>query len=509
MTIPRSQQYISVKKYTGTDPDPALFCPPHGYLKPDGPWTPPVITPEPDSEQILLLCDDLGQGVLAMYCTASAGNVLCEIFSDTMTFISSASAVNTHRLEFPTFGTGTYYIVRFTPVNTGASLTQFYRTTYTGYITDYRIWQAQFYTPNLTTLANAFNGISVFKRCVFHTNMNALSSMASSFYNTPIETVVWPSEMNGLTTMASCFSYTYMVNIIDLSGTSFNSLQTMISFAEYSNVVELKYPASLPAITIMQNANRYCSVLKKITMPVSVPLLENISNMCGYCYLLPGVLTFPEMPSMINAVGACIGSNSLTKVVFQGAMNSCTNFSSVVRYCSSLTEFVMPTSLNGIVTAAGIQYCAYDCPGLNKVTLPLSMNQMVAGPVGGIWSGNNAYVLKEISTCNDWGANMMAISITSHKLTAFQQPNLKVLSLIIGFSNTLPAPLTTLDIDWAGSSYGGTGTQIAIRAQLSAAEIDRIFTALPAMAKTIDVRYNPGYATCNKSIAQAKGWTVV
>ena len=73
--------------------------------------------------------------------------------------------------------------------------------------------------------------------------------------------------------------------------------------------------------------------------------------------------------------------------------------------------------------------------------------------------------------------------------------------------------LTDFVIDWANSNYSGatgSGYQIEISGWFDATWLNAMFTALPTVtSKTIDVRYCDGYATCTKTIATAKGWTVL
>lgn len=66
---------------------------------------------------------------------------------------------------------------------------------------------------------------------------------------------------------------------------------------------------------------------------------------------------------------------------------------------------------------------------------------------------------------------------------------------------------TTINIDWANSSFA-LNTSVKLYAKLDATELNRIFGLLPTMAGTIYIKGNPGTATCDQSIATAKGWTV-
>jgi hypothetical protein len=199
----------------------------------------------------------------------------------------------------------------------------------------------------------------------------------------------------------------------------------------------------------------------------------------------------------------CYGCESVAKIEFQGPSDSCNNFSSVGRNCYSLKEVIMPTSMNAMTN--NWSYMLYAAP-LIKLTIPLSMSSFTGDNSYG-WQGISS-VLEDISTCNNWGSSHIGLSIISHRLKAFNQPTLKVSSLRIGTSAALPAQVESVEINWGDSDYSGIAPQIVIYGKLSSGEIDRIYTALPSAAKTIDVRYNPGFAGANHSIAQAKGWTV-
>lgn len=165
----------------------------------------------------------------------------------------------------------------------------------------------------------------------------------------------------------------------------------------------------------------------------------------------------------------------------------------------------MPTSMNALTTTWGNMIVT--CNVLQKVTLPNSMTALSGSPN----TFSSAYTLKEITTCAQWSANQMTLLIYSQKITAFYQPTLRVAFLKVGYNNSDPlrAPFTSVEIDWANSAYSGSAPQLTLYGNMNATELNRIFTALPTVTgKTIDVRGNPGYSTCNKTIATAKGWTV-
>lgn len=125
---------------------------------------------------------------------------------------------------------------------------------------------------------------------------------------------------------------------------------------------------------------------------------------------------------------------------------------------------------------------------------------------------NECNALTTITECTTYAAGQ--VNATTHgvnlfSMTTYDQPFKASKLDIKGTSDTIKGALTSIDIDWANSTFGGGAPQVDLRYNnLDKTEIDRIFTALPTTAKTINVAGNPGAATCDTSIATTKTWTV-
>ena len=64
-------------------------------------------------------------------------------------------------------------------------------------------------------------------------------------------------------------------------------------------------------------------------------------------------------------------------------------------------------------------------------------------------------------------------------------------------------------ISWINDLSASTMTVSVSYCNLNAAALNKIFTDLGTVTSgTITISYAPGAATCNRSIATAKGWTV-
>ncbi|MFV0269884.1 MAG: hypothetical protein ACK5HT_22425, partial [Draconibacterium sp.] len=152
-------------------------------------------------------------------------------------------------------------------------------------------------------------------------------------------------------------------------------------------------------------------------------------------------------------------------------------------------------------------YIARYSPMLKKVTLPLSMANLIAGTyVERFIAYTGCLAVEEVSTCNDWGTNYHQLASSMMKqVKVFDQPTLRLNGLSWGSS-----ALEYIDIDWTNTVNNGVTLITLSYNQMDATELDRIFTALPTVtgSETSTVTGNPGAATCTPSIAEAKGWTV-
>ena len=80
---------------------------------------------------------------------------------------------------------------------------------------------------------------------------------------------------------------------------------------------------------------------------------------------------------------------------------------------------------------------------------------------------------------------------------------------IFGISGAL-LKVSSIRLTAAGSTYTGTSPQVDVSyTSLSASSLNTLFGDLPTVSgKTINITGASGAATCTKSIATGKGWTV-
>ena len=208
----------------------------------------------------------------------------------------------------------------------------------------------------------------------------------------------------------------------------------------------------LPALTIAENMFRGCYALQNITLP-SLPALTSASYMFYACYSLQNI-TLPDLPALTSASYMAYACSSLQKAVLPD-LPALTNASYMFLACYALQSVSLP-SLPALTNAS---YMFNACYALQNITLP-SLPALTN--VLGIF-GNNV----SENTCLRSLRKIVIPDIT------------------IGF--------------------------ILQRGAIQAEELNALFTSLGTAsgAQTIDVRKNPGSATCNTSIATAKGYTVL
>jgi Leucine-rich repeat (LRR) protein len=211
------------------------------------------------------------------------------------------------------------------------------------------------------------------------------------------------------------------------------------------------------------------------------------------------------------------GLSSLTTLYLYG--NQLTSFSGTG--LSSLTILYLNlnqlTSFSGTELSSLVELGLYDNQltsfsgtGLSSLAyLSLSNNQLTS------FSGTGLSSLVELSldsnqltSFSGTGlSSLVELYLDSNQLTSFSGTGLSSLTILELNSNQLTS------IDGAGMElsygyYGYRGSDFRNNA-LSAAAINAFFTSLGSASGVLDVRLNPGSATCDPTIATAKGYTVV
>lgn len=491
--------------YDTTPPDPGIYCPAHGYYEETAIWEPPIEIIEPSPESIILFCDDTGYGLVRFYCYASGGTaVKVELLDAAYNVLSTDTFTNYYTVTFPTQGDGFYYIIRLSPNVNGESLEKFWLLSETGYPDkDFSVYLAIFNTPNMVDLGEAFRDNKHLREVRFIGDMNSLTLLDQIFNGSSVEKITWPTSMSSVTNMMSMIRATTRLKSLDLSAFDLSSVTTLDYFAYEANVESIKLPTSMPAVTTMKYLVYKCYKISSIQLPTAeMTALQYLNYAFEYSSIEEVI--FPAMPALLQ-MGYIFGYCKQLRIVkFQGDLNNLTQVTSAFNYggSDSLEELILGDNMTSLTSF----YMTSSYPKLKKLGLPFTFS---SGDVYSRFASSN--LLEEFTRTMPVNSVIVWVNCLSHKLTAFNQPYLKVEGITIGYNSSLIAPLTSVEVDWANSTWDQSSTPLVLRADLDATELDRIFTALPSVVNSqqIDVRYCTGYAGCNPSIATSKGWVVL
>lgn len=511
---PLHQQYI-IYKGTGTpgggggnDPDPAEFCPTHGYVDPTDPevlaevcpiggyypdpleefpeeW-PPLYVPTGDEEITLIVSNEMvyehdiipNAGEYPTIKVYGYGNVLLDTRVATTTRFSFALPSSGGYIN--EYGINMFSVVVY--MNTGVILSPvFYCAAYAANIKLIRNILAYRTFPNMFRYAPA----SYIRYCEFHPDVVAGRLDWAFYYTSKLDTVKLPKKVGAA---------------------GFSSAGSMSGVFYLSSVRKIILPTDMTEVTDMNQAFRDT---KKLTTP----------------------LDFPPLP-MLTSLKYAFSATTAPRVRFSGVSDACTEIDYMLFSSTGPKELILPTSMNAI-TGTKSQFIANNSTSLEKVVMPQTMNNAqsfqtafsniptllkitmpLTLPAATALSNFITGTTQNISILTDCTFSLvidcLGFATRNTKITALNWTSLKVSRITFtGISAVSLSPLTSLNIDWANSVF--IGDVLIQNNSMDATELNRIMSALPSVSptRTLNMTGNPGYATCDKTIAQAKGWTVL
>ena len=329
--------------------------------------------------------------------------------------------------------------------------------------------QVKIYNHSITNMTSMFQGCSGLQSIPLF-NTSSVTNMTSMFQNCSSLRSVPLFDTSAVTNMTSTFSGCSSLTSVPL----FNTAAVNTTFTMFSGCSSLR---SVPlfvtsAVTTMSGMFQNCSSLRGVPLfdTASVTGMGSMFSGCSSLRNVPSFVT-SAVNNMFNMFSGCSSLRSVPLFVTTSVATMQTMFQN----CSSLK------SVPSFVT--------------NSVTNMLSMF-------------NGCSSLKSVPLFN-------TSAVTSIR-TMFQ--NCSSLSVIPTF-NTAAIPTSTGSLStFSGCSSLCQGRIDGLRfsisyanCKLSTAALNDIFTGLGTAnsgSVTITVTGNPGAATCNTSIAIAKGWNV-
>jgi len=495
------QYFKKIDVFTNQEVKDALpvLCPLNNYYDPNLPipYLPdeaiPEITPG-DGEIILFMTDAWDAAINTTTTVSLSGKARYTIYgeNDTELYTEDVNSGNTFFKLLPTSGgislsgglNGFKVIIK--PATVG-SITIFRFATKSGYaVNGWPVIEAHIKCPSITSLTQAFNAQKALQLVKFYGNHNSLTTLYY-FASDCISLIECQMnvEMNVLTDMERLFYNTPLLEVAT-------------------------FPLSLPLLTKLTLAFYQCGLKVSPLLPNVLPELTTASSCYQSMPRLKGTLTIPDCPKATAVTYLAATIPNITKIMCLGSFipNNTSN-GGMFSDCAQLIEIDMSA---GTIGKTGVNWtftsAINKCQSLRIFKLPtIIRNINVTTDLSN--EVNNS--LLELTQA-DWSANSIATFYCRFiNLKRFDQPTLKTNYLFAYFTSTRYGVLEYFEIDWANSFIGTTGTVINLSYNnFGTTEINRIFSSLPAAvgSQTITISSNPGYATCDKTIATAKGWTV-
>ena len=350
-------------------------------------------------------------------------------------------------------------------------------------------------TTGLTSMANAFsvsNGsICGMMECLTLPptlgSLQTISSMCQNNYS--LIQVTGPTGSWGFTNVGGCnstFFSCYSLKYVSLftSFASCNSCSQMF-YACYG-LQNITLPSSWGSIINVSSMFAACYGLQNITLPSSWGSVNDVSNMFSTCQdlttiTLPSSLSWGSITTINQMFYSCLNLRTINN--FPTSWGSVANIGSVFYSVQQLKSLTLPATMGNITTASSVFAAGYD---LNNIT-------------------NFNMIGSTVSACN-----MTTILQLNDVMTqAFTMSSLLSAFGISGAAGKA-IPTTSIRLTNTASTFGGTSPQVNVSyTGLTASGIDALFGDLPTLVgKTINITGCPGTASCTRSIATIKGWSV-
>ena len=257
------------------------------------------------------------------------------------------------------------------------------------------------------------------------------------------------------------------------------------------------------------NNSQYCGLLWAVFGTQNITTYANTFYQSGIECRELQACTIPSLnncSSTSSMFQNCFALSSITLPTSWGSVTSC---SQMFYSCYALSSITLPTSWGNVTNCS---YMFYYCYALSSITLPTSWGNVTNCS----YMFYYCYALRILNNLDYLGSATTQSDFTDilrncEALTG----TLTIASLltnvgIYGASGKL-LKCTAIRLTNAGSTFTGSSPQVNVSyTRLDATALNQLFTDLPTLTgKTINITGSAGAATCNRTIATAKNWTVV
>jgi hypothetical protein len=359
-----------------------------------------------------------------------------------------------------------------------------------------------------TSFNNAFYNCNSLRKVEIPDSFSSVETLRYAFYNCySLTDITLPTSWGLVTDVAQLFYSCSSLKAVTLP-TSWELVKTCYGmFCNCYSLTDITLPTSWGLVTDVSRLFYNCSSLKAVTLPTSWELVKTCYGMFCNCYSLK-LVDIPASWDNVTSVASMFSYSSITSCVVP-VLTNVANASSMFSNCSSLID----CTVLGWGNALSISNMFSNCMSLRQLTLPSTPGSFLTDCSNIITQNTSAYI-KYINL--DYVGS----------LTADTDISLPYFEVGEDFSVTFHARLSRLRIsasdnyhnnhlisvrlDNPNSQFGGYSPQVDVsNGRLSAAALNLLFSDLPTLSgKTIKITGNPGAATCDKTIATEKGWTV-
>ena len=462
---------------------------------------------------INLLVNDTTLATYAFVCTTSAGGTYHVDWGDGTSgdFASGATAQHTYTVgagQACNRGYTTFKIV----ISPSASnnLTQFYITSHSlatqnqehGYL--WCVWAARYVTSmnyafsrNVATPQVFCKQLEIFKYVGTHAQAN-LTATNALVLCTRLQSV----DIKGMVTLTDAtnmFQQCFLLKSIDIS--TLTSLTT--ANAMFYTCVLLQTITFGNMTALLDTTQMFCGCNSLQDIDISKLTAITIANqMFASCYGLK-TITVGTKPSLSNATYMFSGCRNLLAIDISG-LTGITDATQMFNSCY-LLQSVTFGSLSSLITTSQMFQNCFSLKSINintmtAVTTATGMFQFCYG-LQSVTSTNFSSAAASLSAVNMfmYCEQLININLSNAKLTTFGAYGSS------GYLDKLQTFVCSSLSTFSGSSYHINLTYCT----LTAAQLNTIFTSLPTVtSKTIAITGCTGAASCTRTIATAKGWTV-
>lgn len=485
---------------------PELICPAAGWVYEPEVWEPPIEVEEQTDQSIILICSNtLSKSVDLRTLAASTYKVYdsAGLMLYTEDKNSNVSFVYNFPEEAPA---DSYFKIVITP-QAGNNITRFYVNNNSSFGKNQPIHAAYFYTPFITAASSAFYSVKSLYRCEILVDMDDCTDMMAMFRDTSIYSFKFPSSLAKLSICNQMFQDSKIRTV----NFNFCNLPEALNMSYmFYNATELRgdliVNCTAPKCYNYEYFAYGAKKIKKLFFDYSV---SNVASTVSYKYLIYNCLELTEIITHdfgtgrkdVNFQYFLRNAPLCREILFRGdirAINTSINASSNM---FSLKKITFTGELENL--SSSFLSINKECP-IEQIIF----EKLVIGYVP--LSGSQNYNLKEI-VLSEPADSVVSLRMLNDYITSFNYPTLRCTFLWLGRQLSSPKILTSIEVDWAGSTWEeGTSSfpSILIRADISAAQLNAIYTALPTAASPTYVQFSDcaGYADSDTSIATAKNY---